>query len=101
MDHGPLSMVDSPLMSLEHIITQFGYPALVIGLLLEGETALVMGSFMAHRGYLDLTAVILMGCVISFASDQFFFWMGRLKGRPFLESRPNWKVPVEKATSLL
>lgn len=88
-------------MSLEHIITQFGYPALVIGLLLEGETALVLGSFMAHRGYLNLSLVLLMGVIVSFASDQFFFWMGRTRGSLFLESRPAWKLPVQKATSLL
>lgn len=88
-------------MPLEHIITQFGYPALVVGLLVEGETVLVLGSFMAHRGYLNLAAVILLGAVVSFASDQFFFWMGRTKGSQFLEGRPAWKLPVEKATALL
>lgn len=90
-----------PPLSLEHIITQFGYPALVVGLLLEGETSLVLGSFLAHRGYLNLVVVILMGAIVSFASDQFFFWLGRVKGRLFLESRPGWRLPVEKATSLL
>ena len=88
-------------MNLEAIVTQFGYPALVIGLFLEGETMLVLGAFMAHRGYLDLSLVILIGCIVPFASDQFFFWMGRLKGDQFLESRPAWKPHVEKAKSLL
>ena len=88
-------------MTLETIITQFGYRALVIGLLLEGETILVLGAFMAHRGYLDLPLVILIGFIVTFTSDQFFFWMGRTKGNEFLEKKPNWKPDVEKATSLL
>jgi membrane protein DedA with SNARE-associated domain len=88
-------------MFLERIITQFGYPALVVGLLLEGETVLVLGSFMAHRGYLDLPVVIALGCFVAFASDQFFFWLGRVKGSRFLESRPSWKPHVEKARSFL
>jgi membrane protein DedA with SNARE-associated domain len=88
-------------MTLETIVVQFGYPALIIGLLFEGETMLVLGAFMAHRGYLDLRLVILIGCLVSFASDQFFFWMGRLKGNQFLESRPALKSHVEKAKSLL
>jgi len=75
-------------MSLELIVTQFGYPALVIGLLLEGETMLVLGAFMAHRGYLSLPLVILIGWLVGFASDQFFFWMGRTRGSQFLENRP-------------
>ena len=47
-------------MTLEKtIMTEFAYPALVIGLLLEGETVLVLGAFMAHRGHLDCRLVIL------------------------------------------
>jgi membrane protein DedA with SNARE-associated domain len=88
-------------MTLETIVVQFGYPALVIGLFFEGETMLVLGAFMAHRGYLDLPLVILIGCVVAFTSDQFFFWMGRTKGSQFLENRPAWKPHVEKAKLLL
>jgi membrane protein DedA with SNARE-associated domain len=88
-------------MSLERIISQFGYPALIAGLLLEGETALVLAAFMAHRGYLNLSLVILIGFVITFASDQFFFWLGRTRGNQFLEKKPAWKPHVERARSLL
>jgi membrane protein DedA with SNARE-associated domain len=88
-------------MTLETIITQFGYPGLVTGLLFEGETVLVLAAFMAHRGYMDLPLVVLTGLVVAFASDQFFFWMGRTKGNEFLEKRPAWAPNVEKAKSLL
>jgi membrane protein DedA with SNARE-associated domain len=88
-------------MSLERIISQFGYPALIAGLLFEGETVLVLAAFMAHRGYLELPWVILIGFVVTFASDQFFFWLGRTKGSQFLERRPAWRPNVEKAKSLL
>jgi membrane protein DedA with SNARE-associated domain len=88
-------------MPLERIISQFGYPALIAGLLLEGETVLVLAAFLAHRGYLNLSLVILMGFLVTFASDQFFFWLGRTKGGQFLASRPAWKQNVDKAKSLL
>jgi membrane protein DedA with SNARE-associated domain len=88
-------------MSLESIVTQFGYPALVVGLVLEGETMLVLGAFMAHRGYLNLSLVILIGWLVAFASDQFFFWMGRIKGSQFLETRLAWKPHVERAKAML
>lgn len=88
-------------MSLETLITRFGYPALVLGLLLEGETVLVLGAFMAHRGYLSLPLVIATGFLVTFASDQFFFWLGRTQGNHFLEGRPGWKLNVEKARDLL
>jgi membrane protein DedA with SNARE-associated domain len=83
-------------MSLETLITQFGYPALIIGLLLEGETVLVLAAFMAHRGYLSLPLVIVVGCLVSFASDQFFFWMGRTRGSRFLEKRSTWQLMLRK-----
>jgi len=88
-------------MSLETIISQFGYPALIVGLVLEGETVLVLAAFMAHRGYLKLPWVILIGFLVTFASDQFFFWLGRTKGNQFLERRPTWKLNVDKAKHLL
>jgi membrane protein DedA with SNARE-associated domain len=88
-------------MSLAAIISQFGYPALVVGLLLEGETVLVLAAFMSHRGYLALPWVVLIGFMVTFASDQFFFWLGRTKGNQFLETRPVWKKNVDKARSLL
>jgi membrane protein DedA with SNARE-associated domain len=88
-------------MSLEAIISRFGYPALIVGLLLEGETVLVLAAFMAHRGYLSLSLVILTGFLVTFASDQFFFWLGRTKGNQFLERKPAWKPNVDRAKSLL
>ena len=88
-------------MSLETFLSQYGYLALILGLFLEGETVLVLAAFMAHRGYLNLPLVILFGCLVSFVSDQFFFWMGRTKGVQFLEKRPAWQPHVEKARALL
>ncbi len=88
-------------MSFATAISQFGYPALVVGLLFEGETVLVLAAFMAHRGYLELPWVIVIGFLVTFASDQFFFWVGRTQGMQFLEGRPAWKRNVEKARSLL
>ncbi len=88
-------------MSLAIIISRFGYPALAIGLLLEGETVLVLAAFMARRGYLELPWVLLIAFLVTFASDQFFFWLGRKQGNLFLERHPGWKRNVERAKSLL
>jgi membrane protein DedA with SNARE-associated domain len=88
-------------MSLEILLARFGYPALVIGLFLEGETVLVLAAFMAHRGYLNLPLVILLGCLVGFISDQFFFWLGRTRGSQFLKTRPAWQLRAEKARLLL
>ena len=86
---------------METIVTQFGYPGLVAGMLFEGETVLVLGAFMSHRGYLNLPLVILIAFLVAFASDEFFFWAGRIKGSEFLEKRPSWAAGLAKANSLL
>ena len=57
-------------------------------------------AFMAHRGYLNLPLVISIGFFVTFACDQFFFWMGRTQGNQFLERRPSWKPNVEQAKIL-
>ena len=88
-------------MTFEMMVTQFGYPALVIGMMIEGEAMLVFGAFMSRHGYLSLPLVILIGFIVAFISDQFFFWVGRTKGMQFIENRPAWKPHVEKAKSLL
>jgi membrane protein DedA with SNARE-associated domain len=88
-------------MPIEQLISRFGYPALVLGLLLEGETVLVLAAFIAHRGHLSLPLVISTAFLVTFASDQFFFWVGRTRGQQFLARRPGWKPSVEKARSLI
>ncbi len=88
-------------MSFVTLLSQFKYPALIIGLLLEGESVLVLAAFMAHGGYFQLPWVILIGFAVTFASDQFFFWLGRTKGNQILEGKSFWKPNLEKVRSLL
>jgi membrane protein DedA with SNARE-associated domain len=88
-------------MTFEMMVTQFGYPALIIGLLFEGEAMLVFAAFMSRHGYLSLPMVMMIGFIVAFVSDQFFFWIGRTRGREFLENRPAWIPRVEKAKSFL
>ncbi len=88
-------------MSFAMIISQFGYPALAVGVFLEGETVLILAAFMAHRGYLNLPVVILLGGIAAFAADQFFSWLGRTRGSQFIAKRPAWQSRLERAKSLL
>jgi membrane protein DedA with SNARE-associated domain len=88
-------------MNLESFVIQFGYLALMLGVLLEGETVLVVAAFLARRGYLNLGWVILIGFLFTFTVDEFFFWMGRTRGNKFLDRRPSWQPNMEKAKALL
>ncbi|SNB46284.1 DedA family protein [Geobacter sp. DSM 9736] len=88
-------------MSMQDFVTTFGYPALFAGAFLEGETFLFLAGFMAHRGYLDLSLVMLTGFMAAFASDELFFFIGKTKGSRFIDKRPQWRARVEKVRSLL
>ena len=88
-------------MSIEQLISQYGYGAIVVGTFLEGETILVMGGFAAYRGYLDLPFVIIAALIGSLSGDQLFFYIGRIKGKGMLENRPSWKKKSEKVFSLM
>ena len=64
-------------LDIAGLIQHYGYLAVAIGCLLEGETVLLLAGFAAHRGHLDLPLVIAIAAVAGFTSDQIFFWIGR------------------------
>lgn len=88
-------------MSLESLVSTYGYPALFVGTFLEGETILVIAGFLAHRGYLELPWVVLIAFLGTFSGDQLYFWLGRTKGSVFLKGRPSWQTGVQKVHDLL
>ncbi len=88
-------------MTLEGLITTYGYAAVGIGTFLEGETVLILGGFAAHRGYLDLTWVIVSAFLGTLFGDQLYFYIGRTKGQSALEKKPHWKAKSEKVLNLL
>lgn len=78
-------------MTLESLVTSYGYVALLVGTFLEGETILVLGGVAAKLGYLQLPWVIACAFIGSFLGDQLFFWLGRWKGAALLAKRPAWQ----------
>ena len=56
---------------LESFLAKYGYIAILLGTVFEGETIMIMGGFSAHRGYLDLLPwVILAGFVGNFIQNS-------------------------------
>jgi len=88
-------------MTLEELISTYGYAAIGIGTFLEGETILVLGGFAANRGYLELPWVILCAFIGTLFGDQLYFYIGRTRGKSALEKRPHWKAKSEKIFRLL
>lgn len=64
-------------MALEHLVAGYGLWAIVLGAGIEGETVVVLGGVMVHRGALGFMPAVLAASLGSFLADQFFFTLGR------------------------
>lgn len=85
----------------ESLIVSFGYPALVLGTFLEGETVVIVAGFLAHQGYLQMAWVIFAAFAGTFAGDQLYFHLGRRKGSTFLARRPHWEARAARVHRLM
>ena len=88
-------------MTLSGLIQTHGYWLLAVGCLLEGETILLLAGFAAHRGHLNLGAVLGIAALAGFAGDQFYFWLGRRHGAALLARWPSIGKKVERVQQLL
>src|SRR5262245_58419112 len=87
------------LRMFESFIAKWGYVAIATGVLVEGETLVLVAGAMAHRGLLSLWGVILAAFLTSLLGDQLWFELGARYGRPFIDRRPAWRrrvLPVER-----
>ena len=82
--------------TLESIIRDYGYWALLIGTFFEGETILIIAGLSAHLGLLQLPHVMLIAFIGSFSGDQFYYFIGYFKGRELLQKHLKWKGRVER-----
>lgn len=76
-------------MSVTQLLADYGYLAVFVGSLLEGETILVLAGFAAHQGYLSLPLVLTIALVGGTLGDQVFFWVGRRWGASLLRRIPS------------
>ncbi|UZR27953.1 DedA family protein [Methylococcus mesophilus] len=87
-------------MSFESLITEYGFPALIAGLLLEGETVLLIAGFLVGRGYFSFHHIVLLAFVVTLAADQGYFWLGYKHGDALLRRFPSLAPAVERASTL-
>lgn len=76
-------------MHFQQILREYlelhGYWVLFIGTFLEGEAILLLAGFLAFQGYLGISGVICTAWAGSFLGDQFYFYLGRFRGRMLLK----------------
>lgn len=88
-------------MDLASLIQTYGYGIVLIGTVLEGETVLTLAGFAAHRGYLQLSLVIVTAAVGGFLGDQGYFLLGRRFGERVFQHFPTFEPGAARVTRLL
>ncbi len=88
-------------MTIESLVREFGYLAILIGTFLEGETILVVGGFAAYEGYLELPLVMVAAFFGSLFGDQLYFFIGRYNGRALLKRFPGWQPRVNRFRTMM
>jgi membrane protein DedA with SNARE-associated domain len=69
-------------------VASYGYFAVFVGTLLEGETILIAAGFAAQLGLLDWPHVVLVAIAGGTLGDQLAFLLGRWKGDALIERFP-------------
>lgn len=88
-------------LDLPGLVNTYGYAAVFVGAFLEGETILALAGFAAHRGYLDFWAVSAVAMVAGFLGNQFYFYLGRVRGTQILARFPNAQERAHRFDAML
>lgn len=73
---------------MTEFISQYGYLAIFLGTCFEGETAMLIGGFLAWQGYLNPELIVLVGFAGAWVGDQAWFYLGRWRGIAWLRKHP-------------
>jgi membrane protein DedA with SNARE-associated domain len=70
------------------LVAHYGYLAVFLGTVAEGETVLAAAGFAAHRGLLDWRLVMLVATIGGSLGDQLAFLLGRWQGEALMRRFP-------------
>ncbi len=89
-------------MSLEQLISDYGYLAVLIVTFIEGESIVILAGLAVHLTYgLELPWVIAAAVGGSFSGDQLWYYIGRHWGPKVIAKRLSWQEGAEKVYKLL
>ncbi len=88
-------------LDVNQLIIQYGYLALFIGCLAEGETAIILSGIAAHQGLLHYGWVVIVAMSGGFLGDTALFFVGRHFGERFLSRFSKYQSQIDKARWLI
>jgi membrane protein DedA with SNARE-associated domain len=83
-------------VSLESLIQDYGYLAILIITFIEGETIVILAGVAAQLKLLDINWVIAAAIVGSVTGDQVWYYVGRHWGPKIIARRLSWQEGAEK-----
>lgn len=88
-------------IDFNYLLATYGYLAIFIGCLLEGETILILGGMAAHQHVLKLLPVIGYASLAGMLGDQLLFWVGRYFGARLMPRLHRQQATIERVTQLV
>lgn len=88
-------------ININDLLVNYGYWAVFVGCLLEGETMLILGGLAAHQTSLRLVHMIVVATVGGMLGDQLLFWTGRYFGPRILPRLHRQQAAIDRVSGLI
>lgn len=88
-------------MDINSLVEQYGYIALVIGSVAEGETITLLGGVAAHQGLLRFPLVVAAVALGGMIGDQLLYFLGLRFGPALLLRFPKHRKKIRQAQRLI
>lgn len=83
------------------LIAHYGYFAVLVGSVVEGDAIAIMGGIAARHGYLEFFATVLMAALGGMAADQILYFLGRRYGEGILARFHRHQAKIERMRELV
>ncbi|WP_336219275.1 DedA family protein [Citrobacter amalonaticus] len=88
-------------MDINTLIAHYGYAALVIGSMAEGETVTLLGGVAAHQGLLKFLLVVISVALGGMIGDQLLYLLGRQFGGKILRRFSRHQDKIQRAQKMI
>lgn len=86
---------------LIEVIKDWGYIAVFLGSLVEGESVILVACLMAHLGHLSLIKIMIIAFCGTLFADQALYYVGRYYGQALIQKFKSLQAPANRAFKLL
>lgn len=82
-------------------VSDYGYIAVFLGSMIEGESVIFIAGFFAHEGVLSLSKIIIVSFIGTLIADQALYHVGRHYGNTVIDKFPSLRPRADRAFHLL